>query len=74
MDIGFSRCPMNLENVLARTEDSATKVIESRQGYVYYLLIIDCKTRYMWPFPLKSKVVSIQSNLNPSFGVSEWSN
>ena len=57
MDIGFIRGPMNLEEVLARTEDSATKVIESRQGYVCYLLIVDRKTRYMWPFPLKSKSV-----------------
>ena len=57
MDIGFIRGPMNLEEVLARTEDLATKVIASRQGYVCYLLIVGRKTRYMWPFPLKSKSV-----------------
>ena len=55
MDIGFIRGPKNLAAVLARTEDSAPKVIESRQGYVCYLLVIDNKSRYTWPFPMKSK-------------------
>ena len=57
MDIGFIQGPQNLEAVLLRKEDADTKVIESRQGYVCYLLIVDRKTRYMWPFPLKSKSV-----------------
>ena len=57
MDIGFIRGPENLANVLTRREDADTKVIESRNGYVCYLLIVDRKTRYMWPFPLKSKSV-----------------
>ena len=57
MDIGFIRGSQNLEAVLLRKEDADTKVIESRQGYVCYLLIIDRKTRYMWPFPLRSKSV-----------------
>ena len=57
MDIGFIRGPENLENVLTCTKDADTKVIESRNGYVCYLLIVDRKTRYMWPFPLKSKSV-----------------
>ena len=57
MDIGFIRGPANLPEVLARTQDAEPKVIESRQGYVCYLLIIDSKTRYGWPFPMKSKSV-----------------
>ena len=59
MDIGFIRGPRNLAAVLARTEDAAPKVIESRQGYVCYLLIIDNKSRYTWPFPMKSKSVPL---------------
>ncbi|KAI2502314.1 hypothetical protein MHU86_12118 [Fragilaria crotonensis] len=57
LDIGFIRGPANLPEVLARTQDAEPKVIESRQGYVCYLLIIDSKTRYGWPFPMKSKSV-----------------
>ena len=59
MDIGFIRGPKNLAAVLARTEEAAPKVIESRQGYVCYLLIIDNKSRYTWPFPMKSKSVPL---------------
>ena len=59
MDIGFIRGPSNLVAVLARTEDAAPKVIESRQGYVCYLLIIDNKSRYVWVFPMKSKSVPL---------------
>ena len=59
MDIGFIRGPENLDSVLSRTEDATTKVIESRGGYVCYLLIVDRKSRYMWPFPLKSKSIPI---------------
>jgi hypothetical protein len=59
MDIGFIRGPSNLAAVLARTEDDAPKVIESRQGYVCYLLIIDNKSRYVWVFPMKSKSVPL---------------
>ena len=44
----------NLESVLASTENADTKAIESRKGYVCYLLIVDRKSRYMWPFILKS--------------------
>jgi hypothetical protein len=60
MDIGFIRGPLNLDNVLARTEDADTKIIESRNGFVCYLLIVDRKTRYMRPFPLKSKSVPLE--------------
>ena len=56
----FIRGPLNLDNVLARTEDADTKIIESRNGFVCYLLIVDRKTRYMWPFPLKSKSVPLE--------------
>ena len=55
MDIGFIRGPSNLAAVLARTEEAQPKVIESRQGYTCYLLVIETKSRYMWTFPLKSK-------------------
>jgi hypothetical protein len=57
IDIGFIRGPANLENVFLRTEDAATKIIESRNGFVCYLLIVDRKSRFMWPFSLKSKSV-----------------
>ena len=57
MDIGFIRGPANLAAVLARTEDAQPKIIESRQGYVCYFLIVDFKTRYAWVFPMKSKAV-----------------
>ena len=60
MDIGFIRGPKNLAAVLARTEEAAPKVIESRhQGYVCYLLIIDNTLRYTWPFSMKSKSVPL---------------
>ena len=59
MDIGFIRGPKNVAAVVARTEEAALKVIESRQGYVCYLLIIDNKSRYTWPFPLKSKSIPL---------------
>ena len=57
MDIGFFRGPANLQEVLARTQDAQPKIIESRQGYVCYLLIVDAKSRYVWAFPMKSKAV-----------------
>jgi hypothetical protein len=65
MDIGFIRGPTNLQAVLARVEDVESKVIESRNGFVCYLLIVDRKSRYMWPFPLKSK--SVPSDLIKTF-------
>ena len=55
MDIGLIRGPGNLAAVLAPTEDSAPKVIESRQGLFCYLLIDDNKAQYTWVFPLNSK-------------------
>jgi hypothetical protein len=58
MDIGFVWGPANPTEVLAGAQDAEPKVMESRQGYVCYLLIIDNKTRYGWPFPLKSKSVA----------------
>ena len=57
MDIGFFRGPANLQAVLERTEEAQPKLIESRQGYVCYLLIVDAKSRYVWAFPMKSKAV-----------------
>ena len=59
MDIGFFRGPSNLAAVVDRQEDPQLKIIESRQGYVCYLLIIDRKTRKVWIFPLKSRSVPI---------------
>ena len=59
MDIGFIRGPSNLPAVLLRTEEPALKIIESRHGYVCYLLIIDKRSRYTWTFPLKSKSVPL---------------
>jgi Reverse transcriptase (RNA-dependent DNA polymerase) len=59
MDIGFFRGPSNLEAVVDRREDAKLKIIESRQGYVCYLLIVDRKTRKVWVFPLKSRSVPI---------------
>ena len=59
MDIGFFRGPSNLEAVVDRKADAQLKIIESRQGYVCYLLIIDRKTRKVWVFPLKSRSVPI---------------
>ena len=60
MDIGFIRGPSNLPEVLSRTEEPALKIIESRHGYVCYLLIIDKRSRYTWVFPLKSKSVPLE--------------
>ena len=57
MDIGFIRGPANLAAVVAREEESQMKVIESRQRYTCYLLIVDYKSRYAWIFPLKTKSV-----------------
>jgi hypothetical protein len=59
MDVGFIRGSENLESASARTEDAAAQVIESMGGYVCYILIMDRKSRYMWPFPLKSKSIPI---------------
>ena len=59
MDIGFIRGPSNLAAVLTCVEEAQQKVIESRQGYVCYLLIADTKSRYLWTFPLKSKAVPL---------------
>ena len=57
MDIGFIRGPANLAAVVAREVDTEMKVIESRQAYTRYLLIVDSKSRYTWIFPLKTKSV-----------------
>ena len=57
IDIGFFRGPENLADVVDRKAEPSMKVIESRQGYVCYLLIIDRKTRKVWIFPLKSRAV-----------------
>ena len=58
MDLGLFRGPANLHEVVTRQADPQPKLIESRQGFVCYLLIIDRATCYMWVFPLKSKSVS----------------
>ena len=58
MDIGFFRGPRNLQEVYDRTADPQPKLIESRQGFVCYLLIIDRATRYIWVFPLRSKSIN----------------
>ena len=66
MDIGFIREPTNLQAVLAHIKDVESKVFESRNGFVCYdLLIVDRKSRYMWPLPLKSK--SVPSDLIKTF-------
>ena len=57
IDLGFFRGPANLADVVDRKAEPSLKVIESRQGYVCYLLIIDRKTRKVWIFPLKSRAV-----------------
>ena len=59
IDLGFIRGPSNLAAVLERTEEAQSKLIESRQGYTCYLLLIDTKSRYTWVFPLKSKSVPL---------------
>jgi hypothetical protein len=56
---------MNLEAVVDRREEVQAKLIESRQGFVCYLLIIDRRSRYVWAFPLKSK--SVQPTLIDKF-------
>lgn len=58
MDLGFSRGPAYLHEVVMRQADPQPKLIENRQGFVCHLLFIDRATRYMWAFPLKSKSVS----------------
>ena len=65
MDIGFIRGPTNLEAVVDRREEAHTKLIDSRQGYSCYLLIIDRRSRYLWAFPLKTK--SVQPTLIDTF-------
>lgn len=60
MDIGFFRGPSNLEAVVDRKADADVKIIESRQGYVCYLLIIDRKSRKVLTFPLKSKSIPLE--------------
>jgi Reverse transcriptase (RNA-dependent DNA polymerase) len=57
MDIGVFRGPANLEEVLQRKADPKPKIIESRQGFVCYFLVIDRASRYTWVFPLRSKSV-----------------
>lgn len=57
MDIGFFRGPGNLMAVYDRQAPPSPKLVESRQGFVCYLLIIDRCTRYIWIFPLRSKSV-----------------
>ena len=57
MDLGFFRGPGNLVEVYERQAMPSPKIIESRQGFVCYLLIIDRSTRYVWIFPLRSKSV-----------------
>ena len=60
MDIGFFRGPRNLSEVYDRTADPQPKLIESRQAFVCYLLIVDrASTRYLWVFPLRSKSISM---------------
>ena len=59
IDIGFFRGPQNLQEVYDRAADPQPKLIESRQGFVCYLLILDRVTRYIWIFPLRSKSVSL---------------
>jgi hypothetical protein len=60
MDIGFFRGPKNLQEVYDRTADAQPKLIESRQGFVCNLLIVDRATRYLWIFPLRSKSISLE--------------
>ncbi|KAI2501046.1 hypothetical protein MHU86_13400 [Fragilaria crotonensis] len=57
MDLGFFRGPSNLMEVYERHAPPSPKLVESRQGFVCYLLIIDRCTRYLWIFPLRSKSV-----------------
>lgn len=57
MDLGFFRGPSNLVEVYECHTPPSPKLVESRQGFVCYLLIIDCCTRYIGIFPLRSKSV-----------------
>ena len=57
MDLGFFRGPGNLVEVYERKAAPTPKIIESRQGFVCYLLAIDRSTRYVWIFPLRLKSV-----------------
>ena len=58
MDLGFFRGPGNLVEVYERTAAPTPKIIESRQGFVCYLLAIDRHTRYVWVFPPSFQVGS----------------
>lgn len=59
MDIGFFRGPRNLQEVYDRCAEPQPKLVESRQGFVCCLLIVDRATRYIWVFPLRSRSVNL---------------
>jgi hypothetical protein len=62
MDYGFFRGPRHLQKHIKRRYGDMTlahtnhkPIIESREGYVAYLLILDGFTRQVWSYPTKTK-------------------
>jgi hypothetical protein len=68
MDYGFFRGPKHLQQKIKRKYGDVTAasmqhkpIIESREGYVAYLLIVDGHTRKVWVYPTKTKEPSIET-------------
>jgi hypothetical protein len=73
MDYGFFRGPKHLQRHIKRKYGKMTlahptnekrkhkPIIESREGYVAYLLIIDGNSRKTWVYPTKTKEPPIQT-------------
>jgi hypothetical protein len=68
MDYGFFRGPKHLQKQLKRKYGDMTitslqhkPIIESREGYVAYLLIIDGNARQIWVYPTKTKEPPIET-------------
>jgi hypothetical protein len=62
MDYGFFRGPHHLQKHVKRKYGAMTiaslnhkPIIESREGYVAYLLIVDGSSRKIWVYPTKTK-------------------
>jgi hypothetical protein len=68
MDYGFFRGPKHLQRKIKRKYGDATAasmqhkpILESREGYVAYLLIVDGHTRKVWVYPTKTKEPPIET-------------
>jgi hypothetical protein len=68
MDYGFFRGPKHLQGQIKRKYGDMTiaslkhkPILESREGYVAYLLIVDGYTRKVWVYPTKSKDPPIET-------------